>query len=221
MIAVIIPTYGRADRLARVAANIAENTETAHRVVFAVEVDDTASIDVAAELDVDVVVNERKANYSGAITTAYLATPAEHVFAGADDLNFHPGWDIPALALMDDWTMVVGTNDLLNPYVTAGLHATHYLVDRRYLDEVGGVIDEGPGSFLFDGYDHTYTDTEFIGTAKMRARFRPCFDSVVEHMNAWSPKGEIDATARKTMRAIDADSKLYDSRRDLWFSISR
>ena len=124
MIAVIIPTYGRADRLARVAANIAENTETAHRVVFAVEVDDTASIDVAAELDVDVVVNERKANYSGAITTAYLATPAEHVFAGADDLNFHPGWDIPALALMDDWTMVVGTNDLLNPYVTAGLHAS-------------------------------------------------------------------------------------------------
>lgn len=144
MIAVIIPTYGRADRLARVAANIAENTETAHRVVFAVEVDDTASIDVAAELDVDVVVNERKANYSGAITTAYLATPAEHVFAGADDLNFHPGWDIPALALMDDWTMVVGTNDLLNPYVTAGLHATHYLVDRRYLDEVGGVVDQGP-----------------------------------------------------------------------------
>lgn len=144
MIAVIIPTYGRADRLARVAANIAENTETDHRVVFAVEVDDTASIDVAAELDVDVVVNERKANYSGAITTAYLATPAEHVFAGADDLNFHPGWDIPALALMDDWTMVVGTNDLLNPYVTAGLHATHYLVDRRYLDEVGGVVDQAP-----------------------------------------------------------------------------
>ena len=58
MIAVIIPTYGRADRLARVAANIAENTETDHRVVFAVEADDTASIDVAAGLDVDVVVNE-------------------------------------------------------------------------------------------------------------------------------------------------------------------
>ena len=55
----------------------------------------------------------------------------------------------------------------------------------------------------------------------MRARFRPCFDSVVEHLNAWSPKGEVDATARKTMRAIDADSELYDSRRDLWFLISR
>lgn len=221
MIAVLVPTFGRADRLARVAANIAENTETEHRVVFAVEAEDVASIAAAAELDVDVVVNEGRPNYSGAITTAYRETPAEYVFAGADDLNFHPGWDTAALALMDGWVQVVGTNDLLNPYVTAGLHATHCLVDRRYLDETGGVVDQGPGSFLFDGYDHQYTDTEFIGTAKMRARFRPCFDSVVEHLNAWSPKGEVDATARKTMRAIDTDSELYDSRRDLWFLISR
>ena len=221
MIAVLVPTFGRADRLARVAANITENTETDHRVVFAVEAEDVESIAAAAELDVDVVVNEGRPNYSGAITTAYRETPAEYVFAGADDLNFQPGWDTAALALMDGWVQVVGTNDLLNPYVTAGLHATHYLVDRRYLDDVGGVVDQGPGSFLFDGYDHQYTDTEFIGTAKMRARFRPCFDSVVEHLNAWSPKGEIDATARKTMRAIDTDSELYDSRRDLWFSISR
>jgi len=170
VIAVLIPTYGRADRLARVAANIADATETGHRVVFAVEADDTASIDVASGLDVDVVVNEGRPNYSGAITTAYRETTAEYVFAGADDLNFHPGWDTAALALMDGWVQVVGTNDLLNPYVTAGLHATHYLVDRRYLDEVGGVVDQGPGSFQFDGYDHQYTDTEFIGTAKMRDR---------------------------------------------------
>jgi hypothetical protein len=130
VIAVLVPTFGRADRLARVAANIAENTETEHRVVFAVEAEDVASIAAAAELDVDVVVNEGRPNYSGAITTAYRETPAEYVFAGADDLNFQPGWDTAALALMDGWVQVVGTNDLLNPYVTAGLHATHCLVDR-------------------------------------------------------------------------------------------
>ena len=221
MIAVLVPTFGRADRLARVAANIAENTETEHRVVFAVEAEDVASIAAAAELDVDVVVNEGRPNYSGAITTAYRETPAEYVFAGADDLNFQPGWDTAALALMDGWVQVVGTNDLLNPYVTAGLHATHYLVDRRYLDDVGGVVDQGPGSFLFDGYDHQYTDTEFIATAKMRSRFRPCLESVVEHINAWSPKGTVDATAHKTQVTAAADSALYDSRRDLWCSISR
>ena len=65
MIAVLIPTFGRADRLARVAANITENTETDHRVVFAVEAEDVESIAAAAELDVDVVVNEGRPNYSG------------------------------------------------------------------------------------------------------------------------------------------------------------
>lgn len=221
MIAVLVPTYGRPDRLADVAANIASSTETEHRVVFAVERDDTDSIAAAEHLDADLVINVHRPNYSGAITSAYEASGADYLFAGADDLRFHPGWDRAALAHMDGWVQVVGTNDLLNPFVLAGYHATHYLVDRRYLDEVGGVVDQGPGSFLFDGYDHQYTDTEFIGTAKMRARFRPCFDSVVEHLNAWSPKGEVDATARKTMRAIDTDSELYDSRRDLWCSISR
>ena len=221
MIAVVIPTYGRPDRLQRVADDIEANTSSPHVIVFAVEGDDTDTIAAAEAIGHIVVINESRANYSGAITTAYRKVDADFYFAGADDLHFHAGWDEAALAHMDGWVMVVGTNDLLNPYVTAGAHATHYLVDRTYLDEIGGVVDQGPGSFLNDGYDHQYTDTEFIGTAKMRARFRPCFDSIVEHLNAWSPKGEVDATAHKTMRSIDADSKLYDSRRDLWFSISR
>ena len=53
MIAVLVPTYGRPDRLADVAANIASSTETEHRVVFAVERDDTDSIAAAEHLDAD------------------------------------------------------------------------------------------------------------------------------------------------------------------------
>jgi glycosyltransferase involved in cell wall biosynthesis len=224
VIAVLIPTFGRASRLADVVQNAHDNTAGDHVVVLAVESEDHETISVARGLDCQLVINERRPNYSGAITTAYEHTRADYLFAGADDLNFHPGWDEVALSHMDGWVMVVGTNDLLNPYVTAGTHATHYLVDRRYLDEVGGVVDQGPGSFLFDGYSHQYTDTEFIGTAKMRARFRPCFDSIVEHMHAWSDKpgrAAPDATTSKANARITEDAALYDSRRDLWFSISR
>jgi len=224
VIAVLIPSYGRADRLARVAENVHSATESDHELVFALEASDQASIDAATDLDCTVVVNELAPNYSGAITTAYRQTDAPFIFAGADDLDFRPGWDTAALAHMDGWVMVVGTNDLLNPYVTNGSHATHYLVDRTYLDEIGGVVDQGPGSFLFDGYSHQYTDTEFIGTAKMRARFRPCFDSIVEHLHAWSDKpgrAAPDTTTAKANAHLEADAALYDSRRDLWFSISR
>lgn len=221
MIAVLIPTYGRAHRLADVAANVAENTVTPHRVVFAVEASDTASIEAAKDLDAAVVINTYAASYAGAIQTAYEQVDADFYFTGADDVIFHHGWDAAALAHMDGWVMVVGTDDLLNPFVKAGSHATHYLVDRRYLDEFGGVVDGGPGSFLCQAYHHEFTDTEFIGTAKMRARFRPCFDSVVEHLHAFAGNGVIDDTALKTREHIEDDAATYDARRDLWFSISR
>ena len=116
---------------------------------------------------------------------------------------------------------VVGTNDLCNPYVSAGMHSTHSLVDRRYLDEVGGTVDAGPGSFLPTCFQHNYTDTEFIGTAKMRAVFAPCLDSVVEHLHWSLGLTPEDATTAKTIAHLDDDGRLYDERKDLWCNLSR
>lgn len=224
-IAVLIPTFGRPDRLRRVAENVHAATTVDHRLVFIVEDDDVESYQAAVrETDSLVVVNEHRANYSGAITTGFERTNDPFVFAGADDLAFHDGWDERALEHMDDWVWVVGTNDLLNPFVAAGLHATHYLVDRRYLDTIGGVVDQGPGSFLNDAYTHQWTDTEFIGTAKARARFRPCLESIVEHLHAYSNKPgrqDPDATTAKGMVNVEADGALYDSRKHLWWDLSR
>jgi hypothetical protein len=221
-IAVIVPTYNRPRRLAAVAANIHENTSVPHRLVFAVEREDRKTIRACYELDCTVVVNQRTKNYAGALNSAIQATDEPYVFAGADDLNFHPGWAEACLAHMDGWIMVVGTNDLYNKYVLAGSHATHYLVDRRYIDEFGGVIDQPPGILSPECYGHQYTDCEAIGVAKMRARFRPCLESVVEHMHALSGKGHRpDSTTKKAMADLQTDSDLYDQRRDLWFGISR
>jgi hypothetical protein len=116
---------------------------------------------------------------------------------------------------------VVGTNDLCNPYVSAGMHSTHSLVDRRYLDEVGGVVDAGPGSFLPTCFTHQFTDTEFIGTAKMRAVFAPCLDSVVEHLHWSLGLTPSDATTAKTIAHLDDDAALYDERKELWCNLSR
>lgn len=222
MIDILIPTYDRADRMERVAANVREATTVEHRLTFALEDNDTPSIEIAERNGFNYTVNERARNYSGAINTAYKRSDASFFFAAADDLKFHPGWAEAALAKMTDWVLVVGTADLLNPYVTAGMHATHYLINRVYLDEIGGVVDEGPSSFLNEAYTHNYTDTEFIGTAKARARFQPCFDSVVEHLHALSGRGAApDATTEKSYAHAHQDSALYDSRRHLWQDLSR
>lgn len=217
---ILIPTYGRADRLAAVAANIHDATEVDHRVVFIIE---DVDLEATRHLTDTVIVNQYAPNYAGAILTGYRSTTAPYLFCGADDLRFHRGWDHAALATMRalPHLRVVGTNDLCNPYVSAGMHSTHSLVDRRYLDEVGGTVDAGPGSFLPTCYTHNLTDTEFIGTAKMRAVFAPCMDSIVEHLHWSLGKTAADATTEKTLAHYAEDELLYDERRSLWFNLSR
>jgi glycosyltransferase involved in cell wall biosynthesis len=220
---IIIPTYGRAHKLGAVAENIRANTTVEHRVHFVVEADDHASFEAAMAAGALPFINEGARSYSGAANTGYRYTEGEWLFAGADDLDFQPGWDLAALACaeVNPWAAVIGTDDQLNPYVRQGVHATHYLVRRSYLDQVGGCVDAGPGSFLHEGYGHNYTDTEFIGTAKARCLFRPCFESVVLHLHESAGLTPRDATHDKAEATYGADSALYDARRDLWFNISR
>lgn len=222
MIDILIPTYGRAHRIADIVKNIEATTLVAHNTWFIVEQDDTRSQNAVNGQHLEYIVNNRARNYSGAINTAYEQTAGQYLFAGADDLYFQNGWAEEAIRMFDGFVGVVGTMDGVNPYVNAGSHATHYMVDRKYLDQIGGIVDLGPGSFLFEGYGHNYTDTEFIGTAKMRAKFRPCFTSHVRHLH-WTTAGGIapDATTEKENATYSADSVLYDARRELWFNISR
>ena len=221
MIDIIVPTIGRPHRLAGLVENIAENTDNEHRVVFVTESHDTPTIDAVKVLGLSPVINERTPNYAGAVNTAWLQSDADWLFCAADDLVFHSRWDSIALSHADDWFGVIGTNDLLNYAVELGMHSTHSLVSADYLNTFGGVADEGPGSFLPECYDHNFTDTEFIATAKMRARFRPCLESIVEHLHVTTGKVEADETHLRSIRAFDEDSRMYDMRRDVWTAMSR
>lgn len=221
MIDVLIPTLGRPDRLPALAENIAEATAHHGTTWFIIEAHDVDSYEVIRSLErfrAVPLINQGPPSYAGAINTGYRASSNPWLFAGADDLRFHPAWDRRALdvAFADDGIAVIGTNDLLNPYVAQGLHATHYLVRRSYLDEVGGQIDAGPGSFLNEVYGHNWVDTEFVGTARHRGVFRPCLESVVEHLHWSAGRMEQDATSAKTWAHVGEDEALFRSRCHLW-----
>lgn len=230
-IGVVIPTFGRADRLLAVARNAHAGTLSNHAIIFVVEADDRPSIEAAEEASralfpyVQVLINGRARNYAGACNHAYLNTRHGYLFSGADDLNFCQGWDNWAVSEMrfgvvgHESIYVVGTQDLLNPYVQAGTHATHSLVDRRYLDQQGGVAGER-GTWLFEGYDHQYTDAEFIDTARHRGVFAPCLNSVVEHVHFLTGKSAHDETYARAYAHLDEDAELYYSRLHLWGDVS-
>lgn len=212
-VAILIPTYRRAFKIPALTRNALEATPNAS-VYFCCEEDDSETIDaVLATNKAKLIINSRTRSYAGAINTGVLETCEPYVFAGADDLNFMPGWFEYAVDLMNEEVKVVGTNDLGNPEVLAGSHATHYLVERSYA--FNGVVDS-PGIMLFEGYDHNYVDTEFIATAKSRNTYAHCHEAIVEHQHwAWN-KAIIDDTYNRGIRSESTDRATFISRQHLW-----
>ena len=161
MISVLVPTFGRAGRLADVTANILGATRSECEVVIVAEADDPDTIAAAEAIpDAVLVVNSRAHSWSGAINDGFAHMRGDFYFTGSDDLRFYGGWDIPALEVLasNPQVRVCGTNDLTNAAVVAGTYATSYLVDRRYIDDPGGVIDQPPGTCQYEGYDQYELD---------------------------------------------------------------
>jgi hypothetical protein len=136
------------------------------------------------------------------------------VLLAADDVAFHPGWAEAATQKGESsGACVVGTNDLGNPEVIAGRHATHPLVHKDYLE--CGTVDE-EGKILHEGYAHNWVDSEFVGTAKARGTFVAAPESQVEHLHwAWG-KGENDEVYEIAQNNYHADRLLYEQRKPLW-----
>jgi len=213
-VAVIVPTLGRPHVVDRVAADVLAASE-GHEVTvyFVAELHDADTLRAVEEHPTArLIVNKRAGNYAGAINTAVEETDEPYLFAGADDLHFVPGWLDPISDLIDDYGLV-GTNDLANPDVLAGRHATHYMVRRDYA--VTACVD-APGQLLFEGYLHNYTDTEVVETAKSRGEFVPCLDAIVEHLHWCWGKANLDPTYEKGRTTAAIDHGVYTTRRLLW-----
>jgi glycosyltransferase involved in cell wall biosynthesis len=213
MIAVLIPTLGRPENIRRVIDDL-EPTAPRNLIdpIFIVEEHDTATREAIEAIQRTYIVNRRSPSYAGAINTAVEATTHDHLFIASDDLHFHDGWHLPLLELARTHGLV-GTNDLHNHDVLAGQHATHYMVTRAYADR--GTID-GTEPLLHEGYAHNYCDTEAVATAKHRGQFRPCLDSIVEHLHYVWGLASIDETYAKGVRSLHEDAALFANRSHLW-----
>lgn len=136
---------------------------------------------------------------------------------GADDVAFHPGWFEAALAVHGETgACVVGTNDLGNSTVMRGLHSTHPLVHRDYLE--CGTADEA-GKVVTEAYHHNWVDTELVETAKARGAWAFARDSHVEHLHPFWRKAEQDEVYELGRQHYKADQELFYERRQLWEAV--
>lgn len=212
--AILIPTFNRAHKLVEVYNNARNSSPLVSAVYFIVEKEDQESVGVLRSHRLPFFYNERSRNYAGALNTAYLKTTEKYFFIGSDDLDFKPGWLEKCLEKMTGRIKVVGTNDLHNQDVLKGIHATHFLIDRDYIKQHSGVVDQ-KNLVLSESYNHNWTDREFIEIAKMRQVFLPCLDAVVEHLH-WSYGLSPNDETYSMQKSANHDIRLYRQRRPVW-----
>jgi len=145
------------------------------------------------------------------VNAGYRQTPEPWLLLVGSDVRFHPGWLDHAQAVAGDRYHVVGTNDLGNPRVTSGEHATHLLIRRSYVDEVGASWD-GPGVLAHESYRHWFVDDELVTAAKQRGVWAMALGSMVEHLHpAWG-KAPMDEVYTLGMQHADIDRERFEQR---------
>ena len=98
---VVIPTFGRADRLPAVFRNAADHSASGTDVLLVVEADDTESVQMCEQFALPHLVNTGARSYAGAINCAAETLEHDWLFTAADDLDSRRGWDVNALRLAE------------------------------------------------------------------------------------------------------------------------
>lgn len=151
-------------------------------------------------------------SFAEKVNRGYEISKEPWLFLVGDDVKFHKGWLDQAMEVARAWgAAVVGTNDLANPAVLAGEHATHMFIRRDYVVKVGASWD-GPGVVAHEGYRHWYVDNEIIEAAKRDNQWAPALESHVEHLHPLFGKGEMDDVYRIGLEAAEADRALWEQR---------
>jgi hypothetical protein len=151
-------------------------------------------------------------SFAEKVNRGYEISGEPWLFLVGDDVRFHKGWLDQAMEVARiSGKSVIGTNDLGNPTVMSGKHATHMLISRRYVD-VEGASWDGPGVVCHEGYRHWFVDNEIVEAARRRGEWAPCLASHVEHLHPYYSKGEMDEVYRIGQDAAGADRALWIDR---------
>lgn len=207
-VAVIVPVLKRPQNAAPFMRSLRASTGLA--TVYAVcseDADCEAWIQAGAT-----VVKTDKVSFASKVNEGYTVSSEPWLFLVGDDVKFHPGWlDHAQHVARATGAKVVGTNDLGNPRVMAGEHATHMLVARDYVDEHGASWD-GPKVVCHEGYRHWFVDDELVTCAKQRGVWAPALASFVEHLHpAWG-KADHDKVYEFGQTHAEQDAKLFRKR---------
>jgi glycosyltransferase involved in cell wall biosynthesis len=208
-LAIICPTLNRADKLPDLVRQVHANTETPHTLYFVMESHDRDSFNAVKGLDCELVVG-RFGSCAAAYNAGFDYATEPYNFLANDDLEFPEGWELPALALMDEWP-IVGVNEGHNRMTCFSM------VRRDFILEQSGVYDKR--ATLVHPYKSQYVDTELAEYAKHRGVWAEAHEGGVIHRH--HDFGEADPNHPNYVKArstLDEDRNTYDRRRNEWLA---
>ena len=214
---VIVPMLGRPEAVQALSDTVFGSSEEGYdlRLTFVASESDEEVVEALHRSMEDFIVipgEPEPGDYARKINVAFDALEAPWMLLGASDIKLHRGWASAAIELGQEYDAgVVGTNDMGNPTVTKGLHSTHPVVSRAYVDQCGGGWD-GPGVVLHEGYSHQWCDTELVTAAQARGRWVFCHEAKIEHLHPFWNKGTMDDTYRRGLAGGAQDARLFQSR---------
>jgi GT2 family glycosyltransferase len=209
---VVVPVLHRPQNVQPLVESLRASTGLAD-VLFIVEPDDADEI-AAVEAAGGAWI-EHPGSFAQKVNAAARHTTGgayPYLFITGDDVVFRPGWlDHAQFMAAKYGANVVGTNDLGNPRVMRGEHATHMLISTDYIAEQGASWD-GPGIVCHEGYRHWYVDDEIVTVAKQRGTFQVALGSVVEHMHPIFGKAADDDVYRLGQSHAQKDAYTFKKR---------
>lgn len=173
--------------------------------------DEHGQITAWKEAGAEIIVGQDCFTFAERMNLGYRETTEPWLFVVGDDVRFHPGWLDHAQAIADELFHVVGTNDMANPRVKDGYHATHMLIRRSYVDEVGASWD-GPGVVAHEGYGHWFVDDEIVTAAKQRNAWAMAFGAKVQHFHPLFSTADNDEVYELGQSHAEADKALFEQR---------
>jgi hypothetical protein len=218
MIDILVPVLGRPQNVQPLIEAF-KVTTAAYEIHFLCSPGDDAQIVACRVSGADtIVVNaaDGQHQYPIKMNDGFAATKRPFLLLASDDISPEPGWDTEALRVAEETDAgVIGTNDMANGYVKAGIFSTHSLVRRRYVTEWGGSLD-GPGTLIHEGYDHNFSDRELCGLAQARGEWAFAKRSILRHRHPLWKTASWDATYRKGLSTFHEDQRLFLERAAEW-----
>lgn len=209
--AVVVPVLGRPHHAAPFMASLRASTglATAYAICDRNDRDAIAAWRKAGAVIRHCPPGERPGTFAEKVNIGFRHTREPWVFITGSDVHFWPGWLDHAQHVAESFDAhVIGTNDLGNPRVLNGEHATHIMLSREYVTTVGGGWD-GPGTLAHEGYHHNYVDDEIVQAAKHRGVWQMALGSRVEHMHPLWDKAPLDSVYSLGAESVEADKALF------------